>query len=63
MSVQKNKATLKQGSETGVNGVKTMLLGIALSLLGIAFSLNNIVAIVCGAGGLLLAVIGLLKGD
>ena len=46
-----------------MNGVKTMLLGIALSLLGIAFSLNNIVAIVCGAGGLLLAVIGLLKGD
>ncbi|MCI9461043.1 hypothetical protein [uncultured Oscillibacter sp.] len=46
-----------------MNGVKTMLLGIALSLLGIAFSLNNVVAIGCGCGGLLLAVIGLLKGD
>lgn len=46
-----------------MNGVKTMLLGIALCLLGIAFSLNNVVAVGCGAGGLLLAVIGLLKGD
>ncbi len=46
-----------------MNGIKTMLLGIALSLSGIAFSLNNVVGIGCGAGGLLLAVIGLLKGD
>ena len=46
-----------------MNGVKTMLLGIALSLLGISLSLNNFIAVVCGAGGLLLAVIGLLKGD
>lgn len=46
-----------------MKGVKTMLLGIALSLPGIAFSLNNVAAIGCGAGGLLLAVIGLLKGD
>ena len=46
-----------------MNGVKTMLLGIALSLLGISLSLNNFVAVGCGTGGLLLAVIGLLKGD
>ena len=46
-----------------MKGIKIMLLGIALSLLGIAFFLNNVVAVVCGAGGLLLAVIGLLKGD
>ena len=46
-----------------MNGVKTMLLGIALSLLGISLSLNTFIAVGCGAGGLLLAVIGLLKGD
>lgn len=46
-----------------MNGVKTMLLGIALILLGISLSLNNFLALGCGAGGLLLAVIGLLKGD
>ena len=46
-----------------MNGVKTMLLGIALSLLGISLSLNNFVAVGCSVGGLLLAVIGLLKGD
>ena len=46
-----------------MNGVKTMLLGIALSLLGISLSLNNFIAVGCGAGGPLLAVIGLLKGD
>lgn len=46
-----------------MKGIKTMLLGITLSLLGIAFSFNNFAAIGCGVGGLLLAVIGLLKGD
>ena len=46
-----------------MDGIKTMLLGIALSLLGIAFSFGNFIAIGCGAGGLLLAVIGLLKED
>ncbi len=46
-----------------MNGVKTMLRGIALSLLGLSLSLNHCSAVGCGAGGLLLAVIGLLKGD
>lgn len=46
-----------------MRGIKIMLLGIALILLGISLSLNNFLAAGCGAGGFLLAVIGLLKGD
>lgn len=46
-----------------MNGMKTMLLGIALILFGIAASTMNFIGWGCGAGGLLLTIIGLLRED
>lgn len=46
-----------------MKGIKLELLGVAVILSGIALSTNNFFAMVCGAAGTLLALIGCLWKD
>ena len=44
-------------------GTKIMLLGIAVILVAMAYSMENVIVFIGGLLGLLIAIIGLVKGD
>lgn len=44
-------------------GTKIMLLGIAVILAAMAYSLDSVIAFIGGLLGLLIAIIGLVKGN